>query len=279
MSRRNRNAFYGVMMLAADYQTVLGNVEEQALPYEILFDLDATGLSVVDDGPYRPEAEHRDSTGMVRDYTTAIERQRPLWQTLMIGVGAVGVSVAGVIFGTGMPGDRLDDGKRTYDLYRATDDPDEAVRLREQTENYYDEARLLFIGGAAAGAVGVTAITTGVAARIRSRRRPQRILDDYLTRLGEPRLNAAISFFEGGDGDRLVLVRSDADVDAGRTGPSGDDRRLRIGDRPETPEHGPAVYTDLPVGIPVTWTSRTIDAGEFVHHHVVHPGRNVIFVP
>lgn len=273
MSRRNRNAFYATMMLAADYQTVLGNVEEQQLPYDILFDLSNDGLSPLPRGTHRPFAERAASVSMSREYATAVERRRPLWHTLLIGAGAVGVGTAGVVFGTGMPWDRIDEGDRTYDRYQASDDPDEAERLRERTEAYYDEANRLFVIGGTAALFGVSAMTTGILARVRSSRRPQIVLDNYISRIGEPRLEAAISFFEGGVDDRLILVRST------RGGSMVGDRRLQIDDRPPLVENGPVVYTDLADGSRVTWTSTSGDAGEFVHEHVVHAGRNVIYVP
>ncbi|TVR74745.1 MAG: hypothetical protein EA427_00665 [Spirochaetaceae bacterium] len=270
-SRRNVNTFFGVMMLAADYQTILGNVDDQTLPYDILFDLNQEGLTIHGSGgpSHYPHYERIAAGGMARNYAGAVERQRPLWHNILIGAGAVGVTTAGLIFGTGMPGDRIDDGDATYDRYRATTDPAEAVRLREETEDYYDEANRLFLIGGTAGLLGVTAITTGVVARVRSVRRPQRILEGYLEEIGEARLDAAISFFEEGEEDRLVLVRRTTAVITGG-------RQLQLGDGPAIAENGPAVYRDLPLGEEILWTSTL---APYTREHIFHGGRNVMYVP
>lgn len=271
-SRRNVNTFYGVMMLAADYNTILGNVEDQTLPYNILFDLGQQGLSIHGGTgqSHNPDFERMAANTMAREHSRAVERQRPLWHNVLIGAGAVGVTTAGLIFGTGMPGDRIDDGDAAYERYRVTTDPEEAVRLREETEDYYDEANRLFLLGGTAGLLGVSAITTGVVARVRSVRRPQRIMDAYLEEIGDARLNAALSFFEDEEADRLVLVRS--------TGPAANAarRNLRFGDQPAILENGPAVYRDVPAGRGIVWTS-TLQS--YVREHVFHEGRNVMYVP
>lgn len=273
LSLRNRITFYGVMMLAADYQTVLGNVREQTTPYDVLFALNDDDLSVLGSTTHRPFAERTASLGMREQHTRAVERQRPFWHNVLIGAGAMGVTTAGFIFATGMPWDRIDEGDRTYEEYKAADTPDEAKRLREETQDSYDEANLLFAVGGTAGILGVTALTTGIVARVRSVRRPQRILDGYIEGIGDARLDAAISFFEDGDQDRLILVRST------RAGASVGDRRLHVEGRPEMLENGPSVLRDISPGTRVSWRSTSRDAGEFLREHVIHPGRNVIYVP
>jgi TolB-like protein len=268
---RNVATFYGVMLLAADYQTILGNIESQTLPYDVLFQLSEDGLSVLEDRSHRPYQERLVATSMARDYARAVERQRPVWQIAAATIGLAGISASGVIFGLGMPQDRISDGDTAYAAYEATTDPDEAVRLREETTSHYDAANELFLMGGVSGAAGVTLLSTGIISRIRSVRRPDRIREGYLGEIGSDRLEAALAFFED-DGDFLVLVRGSrsARIEGGRV--------LQIGSRAPTVTDGPAIERAIPTGTPVVWSTGPLDPLPYSVEHVVHPGRNVIYL-
>ena len=239
-SRRNVRAFFGVMMLAADYQTVLGNVRDQTIPYDILFELGDDGIAI-SDTVYLPYAERTASRQMADEYRRSVSRQRPLLQALLVGAGGAGVTTSALILATGMPTNPTTD----------EDTPQRVART--------------------AGTVGLAAIAIGTIAYVRSLPVPRQVMSTYLDQVGNRRFDTAINFFEGREEDQLFLVRG------ARANTPGGARRLQIGNQPSVMESGPAVYTRVLPGQQVTWWS--VEIPEEIQTHIMHAGRNVLFVP